>query len=131
MATLNLFQHVVRNGLQVFRPVLDGQPVDGAELDLTGGHFVCKKLFEDSPGFLRDGRAYAVAAKRADDDGFYPAEVEPVALGFDSFHSLKLRNQKFPEVLLGSLDRSGIDHSLFLSFMRPIAWPVTEDPRRD
>ena len=98
----------------MLRPVFDGQPVDGAELDLARGHFVCKKLFHDSPGFFCDCRAYAVAAQRADDDGLYLAEVEPIALGLDSRHALKLWNQKFPEVLLSPLDRSGIRHSVVL-----------------
>ncbi len=101
---LDLGQDVVRDGLHVGDPVLDGQALDVPDLDLARLDLVLQHEFEDPLGFGGDERPDAVARQDADTDRLDLPVIDPVRHGFDLLHALHLDLEELAEVLLRPLD---------------------------
>ena len=104
VAVLDLSQHIVGNGLHVRSAVFDGQAVDNAENHLAARHLIAQQVFQDLSRLFRDGRANAVAAQNADDNGADRIEVEPIGLLLEAFHPLELLSHDPAEVRLAGFD---------------------------
>ena len=100
VALLDLREHIVRNGLQFFHSVLDGQTLDRTDLDFACLDLFSQQLVQDLSAGIHDDRADAVAIDRSD---------------HNFIHRSKIRSGR---CILHSLDsRQLILHDLFKMFL--------------